>query len=162
MCSHTYTCVHAINRFMLPEFTSRSQSLRFSCEQRREETVWCTSQSSADLERKEVTLTVWFERVKELWAICSTVAVVTCTTNERRMGRGGHAHSDWKSYGRLEGGLILCLWMIPYSQSEQDISLNHKRSVQREDCKQWIPRFSLLWADLEPWDIYSHVGTGVW
>lgn len=110
---------------------------------------------------------VWCEHVKESWAICSTVAVVTWTRDEKRMGTGSphpylHAHSDWKSYGRLKGrlnplsvdGFMLPVWPgdLPQSQTH---------SVQREDCNWWIPRFSLLWADVEPWDIYSHAGTGV-
>lgn len=39
---------------------------------------------------------------------------------------------------------------------------SHKHSEQGNDCKQWISRFSLPWADVEPWNIYSHVGAAVW
>lgn len=107
--------------------------------------------------------TFWCERVKKLWTICSTVAVVTWTRDGKRMGTGGlvclhfplRLEELWKTWRRLNPLPLLPVWPRDLPQSHTV----HTNSVQRGDCNWWIPRFSLLWADVEPWYIYSHVGT---
>lgn len=113
--------MHAMSCSMLPRFTSHWS---FPA-QRREETTWCMSPSRANQERKEVT---FYCLVLVCEGIVSHLLHSSSGDLDKRWEEDGNwrpglstAHSDWKSYGGLEGGLILCL----RSLFEQEVCLSH-------------------------------------
>lgn len=130
--THTYRCVYAMSCFMLFSLslhhTLSTHGFPVSSELGRKpfDVLYVSDRTPLSIGRGRKSLsTVWCERVKVLWAIYSTVAVVTWTRDEERMGTGGllclHAHSDWENYGRLEGSLIL----LSVDDSMFPVCLNH-------------------------------------
>ncbi len=164
--AHIHTRTRVCTLWAVPRcvgFISHTRRLRFSCEQRREDTVWCMSQSAAHQERKEVT---FYCLVWACEGVVSHLLHSSCGDLDKKWEEDGNRRPAlstcplrleelWKTGKRLNPPPLLPVW-------PRDLPQSQTRSEQREDCNWWIPRFSLLWADVEARDIYSHVGTSVW
>lgn len=161
--AHVHTCTHVCMLRAVWVYITEV----FPAKQSWEGSVWCSSQGSADQGRKEVALDCL---VRACEGVMRHLLHSSCSDLDK----------GWEENGNMESTLSPCalrleeLWeterqlnplsvdalMLPVWPGDLPQSQTH--SVRREDCNWWIPRFFLLWADVEPWDIYTHVGTGVW